>query len=60
MKIWHQWFSRQNFRLLDPISQTDAEVQGNLLRDFELKFSELPEQEEVDETLLQCWFLEEH
>ena len=30
-----------------PISQTDAEVQGNLLREYEQKFAELPEQQKV-------------
>ena len=41
-----------------PIFPTDAEVQGNLLRQYEQKFAELPEQ--VNQTLLQCWFLTEH
>ena len=30
-----------------PIAQTDAEVQGNLLREYEQKFAELPEQEKL-------------
>ena len=48
------------FPAANPISQTDAEVQGNLLREYEQKFAELPEQEKlIDQTLLQCWFLEE-
>ena len=32
------------FPTANPISQTDAEVQGNLLREYEQKFAELPEQ----------------
>ena len=44
----------------NPISQTDAEVQGSLLREYEQKFAELPEHTGIDQTLLQCWFLEEH
>ena len=30
-----------------PISQTDAEVSGNLLREYEQKFAELPEQQKL-------------
>ena len=31
----------------NPISQTDAQVQGNMLRECEQKFAELPEQEKL-------------
>ena len=31
----------------NPISQTDSEVQGNLLRGYEQKFAELPEQQKL-------------
>ena len=47
MRIWNQWWYRQNFLLLTLFSQTDAEVQGNLLREYEQKFAELPEQEKL-------------
>ena len=33
------------FPTANPIAQTGAEVQGNLLREYEQKFAELPEQE---------------
>ena len=35
------------FPTANPISQTDADVQGNLLREYEQKFAELPEQEKL-------------
>ena len=35
------------FPTANPISQTDAEVQGNLLREYEQKFADLPEQEKL-------------
>ena len=35
------------FPTADQILQTDAEVQGNLLREYEKKFAELPEQEKL-------------
>ena len=35
------------FSSANPISQTDAEVQGNLLREYEQKFAELLEQEKL-------------
>ena len=35
------------FPTASPICQTDAEVQGNLLRQFDQKFEELPEQQKV-------------
>ena len=35
------------FRTADPISQTAAEVQGNLLRECVQKFAELPEQQKL-------------
>ena len=31
-----------------------------LLREYEQEFAELLEQTEIDQTLLQCWFLKEH
>ena len=36
-----------NFFTATPISQTNAEVQGNLLREHEQKFAELPEQQKL-------------
>ena len=47
------------FPTANPIAQTDAEVQGNSLRDFEQNFAKLPEQKR-DQPLLQCWFLGEN
>ena len=35
------------FPAANPIAQTDAEVQGNLLREYERKFVELPEHEKL-------------
>ena len=35
------------FLVANPISQTDAEVQGNLLREYEQEFAELLEQEKL-------------
>ena len=35
------------FLTANPISETDVEVQGNLLRGYEQKFEELPEQEKL-------------
>ena len=35
------------FPIANPISQTDAEVQGNLLREYKQKFAELPEQQKL-------------
>ena len=35
------------FPIANPISQTDAEVQGNLLREDEQKFAELLEQQKL-------------
>ena len=46
------------FPTADPFSQTDAEVQGNLLREYEEKFSELPEQEKLTKICSKRWFLE--
>ena len=39
--------NQQNFLLLSKISQTDAEVQGNLLREYEQKFAQLPQREKL-------------
>ena len=36
------------FPTANPISQTDAEVQGNFFRDYEQKFAELLEQEKFE------------
>ena len=44
------------FLVADPISQTDADVQRKLSREYEQKFAELSEQQKIDQTLLQCWF----
>ena len=35
------------FPSTNPKSQTDAEIQGNLLREYEQKFAELPEQQKL-------------
>ena len=35
------------FPIANPISQTDTEVQRNLLREYEQKFAELPEQQKL-------------
>ena len=35
------------FPTANPISQTGVEVQGNLLREYEQKFAELPEQQKL-------------
>ena len=35
------------FLIANPISQTDAEVQGKLLREHEQKFEEIPEQQKL-------------
>ena len=35
------------FPTANPFSQTDAEVQGNLLREYEQRFAELPEQQKL-------------
>ena len=48
------------FPTAKPVSQADAEVQGNLLREYEQKCAELPEKRNIDQTLLQCWFFEEY
>ena len=48
------------FLTADPISQTNAEVQGSLLREYEHKFAELPEQQKLTITLIRCWSLEEY
>ena len=37
------------FHIANPIAQTDAEVQGNLLREYEQKFAELTEQQKLTE-----------
>ena len=40
-------FFPTEFPTANPISQTDAEVQGNLLRGYEQKFAELVEQQDL-------------
>ena len=35
------------FPTAGPVAQTDAEVQGDLLREYEQKFAEFPEQEKL-------------
>ena len=35
------------FPIANLISQTDAEIQGNLLREYEQKFAELPETQKL-------------
>ena len=44
--------------LANLVSQTDAEVKGNLLRENEQKFAEPPEQQKLTKTLLQRWSFE--
>ena len=41
----------------NPISQTDAEAQGNLLREYEQKFAELPEQQKLTKLCSDVGFL---
>ena len=43
--IWYQWSYRQNFLPLIPFLRLI--VQGNLLREYEQKFAELPEQQKL-------------
>ena len=45
--ISNQWWNRQNFPTANTIAQTDAEVQRNLLREYEQKVTELPEQDKL-------------
>ena len=40
------------FPAANPISRTDAEAQGNLLREYEQKSADLPEQLKLTRTLL--------
>ena len=49
MKIWNQWSTVKptEFPTVNPVSQLDTEVQGNLLREYEQKFADLPEQEKL-------------
>ena len=60
MRIWNQWMVPTEFPNANPISQTDAEVQGTLLREYEQKFAELPEQQKLTKLCSKCWLLEEH
>ena len=48
------------FPTANTTSPTDVDVQGNLLREYDQKFAELLRKPEIDQTLLQRWFLEEH
>ena len=43
--IWKQWKFLQNFLLL--ILTPDAELQGNVLQDYESKFEQLPEDQKL-------------
>ena len=53
MRIWNQWWYRQNFL----ISQTDVDVQGNLLCECEQKFEELPEEQKMSKLCSDAGFL---
>ena len=46
------------FLTANPIAQTDADVQGNLLREKEQKFAELLEQEKLTKLCSNAVFLE--
>ena len=46
LRIWNQRVHRQ-FRTANPGFQTDAEVQENLLLEYEQKFAELPDHEKL-------------
>ena len=48
------------FRTANPISQTDAEVQGNLLREYEQTFAELPGQQKLTKLCSHAGSLEEY
>ena len=48
------------FPTADPISQTDAEVQRKLLREYEQKFEELPEQQKLTKLCSNAGFFEEY
>ena len=47
-----------DFPTANPVSQTDAEVQGNLLREHKQKFAELPEQEKLTKLCSNAGFFE--
>ena len=44
---WESMFIPTEFLIANHVSQTDAEVQGNLLRGYEQKFAELFEQQKL-------------
>ena len=48
------------FLTVNPISQTDAEVQGKLLREYEQKFAELPEHQKLTKLCSIAGFSKEH
>ena len=47
------------FPTANPVSQTDAEVQGKLLREYEQKFAELHEQQKLTKLCSNAGFFEE-
>ena len=57
---WGSMVIPTEFPTANTISQTDADVQGNLLPEYEQKWAELPEQQKIDQTLLRRWFLAEY
>ena len=58
--FWESMVVPTEFPNANTVSQTDMSAQRNLLREYEQKLAELPEQEKIDQTLLQCWVLGEH
>ena len=50
---------KTNLPAANPIAQTDAEVQGKLLREFEQKFAERPEQQKLTKLCSNAGFFEE-
>ena len=51
-----EWSYQQNFRQLIKIPQTDAELQGNLLREYEQTFAALSEHEKLTKLCFNAGF----
>ena len=49
---WESMVVPTEFPNANAVSQTDMSVQGSLLREFEQKFAELPEDQKINQTML--------
>ena len=57
MIIWNQWLYRQNFTLLTLLLRLMPKYKTNLLRGYEQKLAELPEQQKLTKLCSNAVFL---